>query len=78
MFSEKLADIKFDESVYRQNQLPPYIASLLIQTIGKNLFPDPKYVEPIYEFAEVTDMNPVTKAIRKENSKIVLLNKYLV
>ncbi len=69
---------RFDESVYRQNQLPPYIASLLIQTIGKNLFPDPKYVEPIYEFAEVTDMNPVTKAIRKENSKIVLLNKYLV
>lgn len=69
---------KFDDSVYKENQLPPYIASLLIQSIGRNLFPDPKYVEPIYEFAEVTDINPVTKGIRKESSKIVLLNKYLI
>ncbi|WP_029513444.1 ABC transporter permease [Mycoplasmopsis primatum] len=67
-----------DQSIYKQNQIPPYIASLLIQSIGRNLFPNPNYIQPIYEFSKVMDFNPKTKDIKYEDSKIILLNKYLI
>ncbi|WP_041103387.1 ABC transporter permease [Mycoplasmopsis californica] len=45
-------------SIYTAQQLNPFVSSLLIQSIFKNLYPDPDYISPIYDFATVHDTNP--------------------
>ncbi|WP_406617101.1 ABC transporter permease [Mycoplasmopsis adleri] len=66
------------DSIYKQKQLPSFVASMLIQSIGRNLYPNPKYIEPIYYFTPVIDVNPKTNEITKQSSKIVMLNKFLL
>ncbi|VEU75613.1 Uncharacterized ABC transporter permease MG468 homolog [Mycoplasmopsis maculosa] len=63
-------------NVYTSNQVPPYIASLIIQSIGKNLYPNVNYIKPKYIFDNVYDVNPDDSSVNIENSKIVILNKY--
>ncbi|MCT4469607.1 ABC transporter permease [Mycoplasma sp. HS2188] len=61
-------------SLYNSPQLNPFVAALLIQSISKNLYPDPEYVSPMYRFADVIDISEQSgqeKIIN--NAKIVML-----
>ncbi|MBU4691736.1 ABC transporter permease [Mycoplasma sp. ES3225-GEN-MYC] len=64
-------------TIYNSTQLNPYVSSMLIQSIFKNLYPDPNYIEPIYQFALVKDYNINTGVDRiYDNAKIVMLADY--
>ncbi|WP_029608625.1 ABC transporter permease [Mycoplasma simbae] len=62
---------------YNTTQLSPYVSSLLLQSIFKNLYSDPNYILPMYDFASVTDFNIETGEARVEyNKKVVRLADY--
>ncbi|VEU60454.1 Uncharacterized ABC transporter permease MG468 homolog [Mycoplasmopsis bovigenitalium] len=66
-----------DKQIYNSTQLNSYISSLLINSIFKNLYPDPNFINPIYEFKNVIDFNPETNKTQTFlNKKIVKLANY--
>ncbi|WP_338822620.1 ABC transporter permease [Mycoplasmopsis felifaucium] len=73
----KLTD-NSNDSIYNQNQIPPTIASMLIQSIGRNLYPNPNYIQPVYVFDNVYKINVENGSAEKSQAKIVLLNHYFV
>ncbi|MBZ4218336.1 ABC transporter permease [Mycoplasma tauri] len=76
----KLNSINFnsEESFYKDSQVPPYYASLIIQSIGRNLYPNPEYIEPVYEFVNIVDVNPLNNKHITIPAKVVMLNNYMV
>ncbi|WP_029906316.1 ABC transporter permease [Mycoplasmopsis opalescens] len=65
-----------NQDFFKSSQLPPYIASQLISSISKNLFPDPRYVDPKYDYSIVKKIRSDKTLVIQNTYKIVLLGKY--
>ncbi|UUD35245.1 ABC transporter permease [Mycoplasmopsis caviae] len=65
-------------NVYETHQLTPYVSSLVIQSIGRNLYPDPKYIRPAYHFAKLLDYNINSGELKEsKNTKIIPLTNFV-
>ncbi|QBF34679.1 ABC transporter permease [Mycoplasmopsis phocirhinis] len=64
-------------SLYNSTQLNPYVSALLVQSIFKNLYPDPNYISPIYRFANVVDVSANGEQQTINNAKIVMLADFV-
>ena len=63
---------------FKTYQLSPYVASLVLQSIGRNLYPDGDYIQPVYNFAQVKDYDRSTGLSKTtKGAKIVSINNYV-
>ncbi|WP_027120527.1 FtsX-like permease family protein [Mycoplasmopsis lipofaciens] len=59
-------------NIFKTAQINPHVASMIIQSIGKNLYTDPDYIKPYYHFAKVVDNNPFLNRSKTLNNIKIL------
>lgn len=65
-------------NIYKTHQLTPYVSSLVLQSIGRNLYPNPEYIRPAYHFGKLIDYNQKTGELKEtKNAKIVPLTQFI-
>ncbi|QSF13503.1 ABC transporter permease [Mycoplasma sp. Mirounga ES2805-ORL] len=61
--------------VFHSDQIPSYFAAKIIQSITRNLYPDPNYIKPVLKFANVKRPIGNKKYQVFNSSKIIFINK---
>ncbi|WP_036438055.1 ABC transporter permease [Mycoplasmopsis gallinarum] len=68
-----LNNLNIDKNnVFKQKQIPPFIASKIIESLSNNLITDENYIKPKYDFIEVFDNNLQNLGLKK----VLWLEKY--